>query len=106
MYYLYYLIVAVGAFDWHSTVIQGDWRVEENPLARLAWQHGGDYGLLAYKLLFTALFIMIIELVLERYPKWKPLMFVISVLFIGVTLLIALTNLAWIDYKWTAWLSY
>lgn len=106
MTFLFVLLIAVGAFDWYSTAIQGDWRVEENPLARLAWQYGGDYGLLAQKLLFTALFIVIIDFSIKRYPKLKPLLILITLAFIGLTLLITLTNLAWIDYKWTAWLAY
>lgn len=106
MKYLYLLLYLVGVFDWWSTIIQGDWTVEENPVARWAWHYGGDLGLLAQKLFFTGIFILISYFLIKYKPSLKVIVVLMTFLFIGITLLIALTNMAWIDYKWTAWLAY
>lgn len=106
MKYLYLLLYLTGVLDWWSTIIQGDWTVEENPVARWAWHYGGDLGLLAQRLVFTGIFILICHLLIKYNPSLKIIAVLMSLLFLAVTVLIAFTNLNWIGYEWTAWLTY
>jgi hypothetical protein len=101
---LYWLMGIVGFMDWWSTVRQLYCNLEENAWARWSWCTFGMYGLLIYKALCIALFILILVNIRKIMPRLKWITVVFAIIMIVVTLLIALTNLAWISYDWMSWI--
>lgn len=95
---------AVKGLDFYSTIIQGSYTAEENPLVRYVWQYGGVLGFV----LLTVVFLLIVNggvyLLVRRYKtQWFSL-----VLWIGgfATLSIVLVNLVWIPYEYSLWIDY
>lgn len=101
MYILIPSVIAIFALDFYSTIIQGDYHVEENPIIRSIWARG-DWAFALAVIAFTALFILFLYL-LHKKNKHYPYL---SVPFLVFKLLMALTNLGLVSYQLLSWFHY
>jgi len=94
--------------DFWSTIIQADWRVEENPLIRYIWHYGGMLGMVLITLFFYLLVMFIPHLVYQitEDKKMQNIAYTILIPLIVFKIMIALTNFNLIPYYWTGWFHY
>ena len=94
--------------DVWSTIIQRDWRVEENPFIRWFWHHLGDAGLISINIFFYVI-VLSIPYFTRKLTEDKLLnsMVLIAVIFLALfKILIALTNFGIVPYYLTAWFQF
>ncbi len=82
--------------DLISTIIQSP-EAEENPIVRYVWINYGNLGLILYFVLATILVIWI------AHKFNKTIVYLWLILLSIFVILIGLTNLNLIPYRWTSW---
>jgi Mg/Co/Ni transporter MgtE len=99
------ILYTVFAFllDFVSTIILGNYRLEENDIIRYIWQHFGIIGFFLTCLLSCFAFIAII--VNGWVRGYKKTITITVVLLMTFKIIIALTNLGIAPYWLTAWYS-
>lgn len=95
------LTVVAFSIDWYSTIIQRDWRVEENPIVRMVWRETGDLGMTLFSLVLLLAVLMLIEYGSRARGFWLTALALF--ILVAFKLLIALTNLNLIPYWVTGW---
>jgi hypothetical protein len=108
MLYIYLFYIAANIADFLSTISYGlyNWQIEENPTAAWMWMNGGVCGLLVYKALTTALFLVIYHMTITDFPRTKYILSAFVLAMAILTFMIAGTNLGIVDYNYTQWLVY
>lgn len=94
---------AVKCLDFYSTVIQGSYTVEENPVVRFVWQHAGIPGFVLLNMFFVAVIAAgVYALVRYFNSQWYSLIHWVG----GIaTLSIVFVNLTWIPYEYSTWID-
>ncbi len=93
--------------DFGSTIIQ-NWQVEENPLIRYIWHHGGIFGMIFINLFFYLLVLFLPNIVykITKNKRLQNITYILIIPFALFKIIIALTNFGLIPYYWTGWFNY